>query len=254
MGAPTLAPMARSARIRRLAGFDAAVHVLPGPPGARAFVLVHGIGVSARTFLPVALTLARYGTVYAIDLPGYGASPRPPRDAALAEHGAVVAEFVRSRGLVRPVLVGHSMGAQIVTQLAVDDPALTDRLVLIGTTMPPRLRTVPRAIAALIADVPREPPHLGLIVTVDYLLRCGIPYFIQQLPELIEDAIEDRLPDVHAKTLVIAGENDPIAGNGWSQFVADRLADGRFVEVAGAHGTMYSDPDRLARLIVEHSR
>lgn len=200
------------------------------------------------------MQLSRHGTVYAIDLPGYGAAPRPPRDASLAEHGAVVAEFVRSWGLQNPVLVGHSMGAQIVTQLAVDVPELTDRLVLIGTTMPPRLRTVARAIAALVADVPREPPHLGLIVTVDYLIRCGIPYFIQQLPELIDDAIEERLADVRAKTLVIAGENDPIAGGDWSRFVADTLADGRFVEVAGAHGAMFSDPQRIARLIVEHAR
>lgn len=246
--------MARSARIQSIAGFDAAVHVLPGPQDARAFVLVHGIGVSARTFLPVARELARHGTVYAIDLPGYGAAPRPPRDPSLAEHGAVVAEFVRSRGLVNPVLVGHSMGAQLLTRLVVDDPGLSDRLVLIGATMRPGLRTVPRAIGSLLADVPREPAHLALIVTVDYLLRCGIPYFVQQLPELIEDRIEDRLPSVRAKTLVIAGENDPIAGGDWSRFVAGRVPDGRFAEVAGAHGAMYSDPLRLARLIVEHSR
>lgn len=246
--------MARPARIQSIAGFDAAVHVIPGPRDARAFVLVHGIGVSARTFLPVALELARHGTVYAIDLPGYGAAPRPPRDPSLAEHGEVVAEFVRSRGLVNPVLVGHSMGAQLLTRLLVDDPGLSDRLVLIGATMRPRLRTVARAIASLLADVPREPLHLALVVTVDYLFRCGIPYFIQQLPELVDDAIEDRLPRVQAKTLVVAGENDPIAGGDWARFVASRVPDGRFVEVAGAHGAMYSDAGRLARLIAEHSR
>lgn len=246
--------MARSGRIRNVAGFDAAVHVIPGPRSGRPFVLVHGIGVSARTFLPVAVALARHGTVYAIDLPGYGAAPRPPRDPSLAEHGAVVTEFIRSRGLVNPVLVAHSMGAQIVTRLAVDNPALSDRLVLIGTTMPPHLRTIPRAIAALMADIPREPPHLGLIVMVDYLIRCGIPYFIQQLPELLEDAIEHRLGQVRAKTLVIAGERDPIAGGGWSRRVAELLGDGRFVEVAGAHGAMYSDPERIASLIIEHAR
>lgn len=246
--------MVTSARVRRLAGLDAAVHVRHGPRRGRPFVLVHGIGVSARYFTPLTVELSRHGTVWAIDLPGHGASPRPPKDPTLADHAAVVAELVASRGLANPVLVGHSMGTQIVTQLVVDNPQLTDRIVLMGTTMPPRLRTLASASAALLLDVSREPLHCNLTVMVDYFFRCGIPYYVRQLPQLLDDAIEERLPDVRAKALVIVGERDPIAGSGWSVEVASRMPHAHVAEVGGAHVVMFSDPVRVAELIVEHAR
>lgn len=245
--------MGRPTRVRSLAGFEAAVHVRTGPK-ARPFVLVHGIGVSSRYFTPLAVELAKHGTVYAIDLPGYGSSPTPPRNPELADHAAVVAELVRTRELVNPVLVGHSMGTQIVTQMAVDDPGLTDRLVLIGTTLAPRLRTLARASASLLVDMLREPPHSNLIVGVDYFFRCGVPYYLRQLPLLLTDSIEDRLGHVRAKTLVIAGDHDPIAGDGWSRRVAGAIPDAAFHEVEGPHVVMFTDPVGTAELIVAHAR
>ncbi|MHA6513858.1 alpha/beta fold hydrolase [Tessaracoccus sp. Z1128] len=41
------------------------------------FVLIHGIGVSARSYGPTAVELANHGDVHLIDLAGYGRSPRP---------------------------------------------------------------------------------------------------------------------------------------------------------------------------------
>lgn len=246
--------MARRRPFRKLAGLDVDLHVIKGPPNVRPFVLVHGIGVSSRYFGPMAKELSKHGTVYAVDLPGYGTAPDPRRDVELADHGAVISELVRELGLVNPVLVGHSMGTQIVTQLAVDDPTLTDRLVLMGTTMPPHLRTVPRASFALFKDILREPAHCNLVVMVDYFFRCGIPYYLRQLPKLLDDRIEDRLGDIRAKTLVIAGDRDPIAGDGWSLRVANTIPDGSFAEVEGAHVVMFTDPARVAALIADHSR
>src|SRR4051812_20700615 len=56
------------------------------------FVLVHGIGVSSRYFQPAAAELAKLGTVYVVDLPGYGAAPNPRRDVSIKDHAAVLGQ------------------------------------------------------------------------------------------------------------------------------------------------------------------
>ncbi|CAQ01899.1 alpha/beta fold hydrolase [Clavibacter sepedonicus] len=226
-----------------------------GPAGARpSFVLVHGIGVSSRYFHPVAAFLAGHGTVYAIDLPGYGESPRVRRDVTLDDHAAVVAEVIRMHGLVDPVVVGHSMGTQIVTRLAVDHPEVADRIVLIAPTLPPRTRGVVRAALALGVDTLREPLLANAVVLGDYFLRCGMRYYLRQLPHLIDDAVEERAPRIRARTLVIVGDRDAVVDRPFAQELAARIPRGTYRVARGPHVVMYTDPLGVARAIVEHAR
>lgn len=87
------------------------------------FVLVHGIGVSARSYGPTAVELAQHGDVHLIDLAGYGRSPRPDRDLTIEDHAGLVARYLEDKQLDHPVVVGHSMGTQVVAELAADHPA-----------------------------------------------------------------------------------------------------------------------------------
>src|ERR1700712_2558914 len=73
------------------------------PPGGRPLVLVHGIGASSRYFHPTAAELAKYATVFLVDLPGYGSAPNPRRDVAIADHAGVLARFLDDAGIVHPV-------------------------------------------------------------------------------------------------------------------------------------------------------
>jgi pimeloyl-ACP methyl ester carboxylesterase len=219
-----------------------------------AFVLVHGIGVSSRYFQPAAAELAQLGEVYLVDLPGFGAAPDPKRDVTIADHSRVLAAFLADADLHNPVIVGHSMGSQVVSRLAVDSPEVADHIVLMAPTMPPEARTFWRALVRLLHDGLREPIAVNAIVISDYLLRCGIPYFVRQLPNLLDDLIEERLPRVRSKTLVIRGNRDPIVLEPWAREVAALVPGGRFETVVGPHVVMFTDPVRVAQLIAEHAR
>ncbi|WP_157602057.1 alpha/beta fold hydrolase, partial [Promicromonospora kroppenstedtii] len=114
-----------------------AVGHVRAPRGARrAVVLVHGIGSSARAFGRLGDRLVAHCEVHALDLPGYGSTHRLHHDVTIAEHAAAVARYVRRHvlgaGLPVPVLVGHSMGAQVVGQLLADHPATARAAVLVG--------------------------------------------------------------------------------------------------------------------------
>ncbi|MDQ1552255.1 MAG: hypothetical protein QOD50_1677 [Actinomycetota bacterium] len=229
--------------------------VAGAPADGRPFVLVHGIGVSSRYFHPVAAELAKDATVYLVDLPGYGSAPNPRRDVTIREHARVLARYLEAEGIDRPILVGHSMGTQVVTQLVLDSAATTDRVVLLAPTMDPDARGFWHAAGRLIRDIiVAEPPAVNAIVSIDYFFRCGIPYFLRQTRHLLGDRIEDRLPLLEVAGLVIRGNSDGICPEPWTRRVADLLKHGSYAEVRGPHVIMFTDPPRVAALIANHAR
>jgi pimeloyl-ACP methyl ester carboxylesterase len=111
-----------------------------GPDAAPAtgpvFVLLHGIGSGAASWLPCALELARSvpgARVIAWNAPGYGksamlATTRPGAQA----YAARLHQLVRALGLGRFTLVGHSLGAMMAAAYSAAYPAALARLVLIS--------------------------------------------------------------------------------------------------------------------------
>src|SRR5512140_3471195 len=83
-------------------------------------VLIHGIGHRWQAWLPVLDRLAAHHDVVAIDLPGFGASPVPPRGTAHDMAAAVryLGEFFEAHGLDTPHVAGNSLGGGIALELA----------------------------------------------------------------------------------------------------------------------------------------
>ena len=224
------------------------------PEDAPTFVLVHGLGVSSRYFHPLAAELARSSHVYLVDLPGYGAAPDPKRDVTLGDHAAALAATLRSAGIGKPVLVGHSMGSNVVSIVAERHPDVTDRLVLLAPTLEPQLRSRGRAIRRLLADGLREPPRVFGIAVTDYLIRCGLPYMLRQLPHLLEDRIEERMGRLRARVLVVDGDRDPIVPNHWVHHLAEGAPEAESRIVRGPHVIMHTDPVGTARWMLAFAR
>jgi 2-succinyl-6-hydroxy-2,4-cyclohexadiene-1-carboxylate synthase len=90
-------------------------------------VLVHGFTQTERSWDRVAARLAQRHTVVTIDAPGHGESSGVRADvpAAAALLGAVGGPAT---------YVGYSMGGRLCLQLAVDQPDLVRRLVLVSAT------------------------------------------------------------------------------------------------------------------------
>lgn len=215
----------------------------------RAFVLVHGIGVSSRYFQPLAAELAQLGVVYLVDLPGFGAAPHPHRDVTIADHAAVLASLLRRLGPENPVIVGHSWGSQVVSMLASTHPKITDRIVLMAPTMEPSARRFLVATRNLLRDALREPPEVFGIAVTDYLIRCGVPYLFKQVPYMLADEIETRLAGLQARVLVVNGDRDPIVSPEWAVQLSEISERIEYREVHGPHVIMHTDPQMIAEHI-----
>jgi pimeloyl-ACP methyl ester carboxylesterase len=229
------------------------VRRFPGAGAGQAYVLVHGLGVSSRYFRPLAVELAKTGRVYLVELPGHGDAPNPRRDVPIDDHAAVLLAFLKAAELDDAVLVGHSMGAQVVARAAIREPDLASRIVLMAPTMAPDDRSFWRGLRRLLHDGLLEPPVVTWIVLTDYLVRAGPRYVLQQAPQMFGDHLEEYLPEVRSNVLVLIGDRDPIAEEPWGAQLASAAPRGILEVVHGPHVVMYSDPARVARHITEHA-
>lgn len=232
--------------VREMRVGDCAVTVRSTGTGGQPVVLVHGIGVSARYFQPLAAELARGGTVYAIELPGFGLSPSPGRPLSVPELGGIVQSVMRSLEITDAVLVGHSMGCQVAAETAARSPELVRKLVLLGPTVNDRERSVGKQALRLAQDTLREPPAVNWMVFTDYL-RSIVPY-LRTLKPMVNHRLEETLPKVSCPVVIMRGARDPIAPLDWLERLAATNPGACIAEVPGAaHVLMHPRPAETAR-------
>ncbi|HEY1404550.1 MAG TPA: alpha/beta fold hydrolase, partial [Pyrinomonadaceae bacterium] len=85
-------------------------------------VLVHGLVVSSLYMLPTAERLATFFRVFAPDMPGFGKSDKPLRALDVPELADALVAWMDAAGLVQPVLVGNSLGCQVIANVAARNP------------------------------------------------------------------------------------------------------------------------------------
>lgn len=81
-------------------------------------LLVHGLGAGWRSWSPILDDLAKSREVIAVDLPGFGETPRQNGEVSIATLTDSVADFIREQDLHGVSTAGQSMGGRIVLELA----------------------------------------------------------------------------------------------------------------------------------------
>ncbi|HEX8415715.1 MAG TPA: alpha/beta fold hydrolase [Sphingomicrobium sp.] len=84
----------------------------------RKLLLIHGLGGSWRSWNTILDRLSAERTVIAFDLPGHGATPADPDSGTFNGLVGSVERFIADNGLTGVDVVGSSMGARIVLELA----------------------------------------------------------------------------------------------------------------------------------------
>ncbi len=187
-------------------------------------LLLHGLGSRGEDWSPMIPSLAAAGFhVYAPDLLGYGRSAKPAVPYSIALEEKTVLDFMHATHLTRVDLAGWSMGGWVAAKIALDQPAMVDRLVLYDAAgiifIPSFARDafVPTDAAGLdhlLALLTPNPPHLpafAVRATLRRIKREGP--IIQQSMDSMEsgtDLLDTRLSAIQQPTLIMWGMSDTL--------------------------------------------
>lgn len=216
------------------------------------FVLLHGIGLSSTYMTPLAEELAEYGEVFIMDLPGAASLPPPEDPLSIAGFAALVDAAMRLNGIADPILVGHSMGAQIVVELMARRPEHFRRACLIGPPVNAAERNLPVVVFNYLKSAVFEDVELVRVATLSYLRSAG-HWVMKTLPTMMNYPIEGRMALVgdQARVMILHGEHDYLVPTEWANYLADQAAQATCVQIPGAaHSTIYSDDDDVAKAAV----
>jgi len=168
---------ARSPRCHRVTAADVGSFYLEaGQRGSRPVVLLHGLGATSSSFLPVLWDLASDHHVIAVDLPGFGESDKPLRRLRPAYLARWLVAFLDAVALPRASLVGNSMGGRVALEVGLRTPDRVDGLVLLAPSMAWRRY---RAAAGLVQVLRPELAAVPLPVLHRFVVRFVRSLFAQ---------------------------------------------------------------------------
>ena len=96
--------------------------VLAGDPAAEPLLMIHGLGGTKSSFLPIVPELAKRYRVIALDLPGFGSSAKPRGRYDAPWFARRVFTFMDQLDIDSAYLVGNSMGGRISMEMSMLDP------------------------------------------------------------------------------------------------------------------------------------
>ena len=218
-------------------------------------VLVHGIGMGRKVFADLSRRLEGDALVVSVDLPGYGDAPEPARTPAIERVADLVAAYLRHLGRGPVILLGHSMGTQVVTEVAVRHPETVARLVLVAPTVDRHHRKALTQLWRLGRDLFGESGKVLLLGAREYV-RAG-PHLRRKMKAMLVHRPEHSYPRIAAPTLVIRGEFDVVVPQAWTDEVVAAIPDATAFVVEGHHHetlirTAEPAADELRRWLAEH--
>ena len=163
----------------------------------------------------------------------------------------LVAAWMAATGLTGSTVVGHSVGAQTAAELAARHPGTVAKLVLVGPTVDRGARSAAAQLGRWLANAPAEPPSFNALAAYE-VAEMGPARMLRSFRHAVGHAVEDVVGDIRCPVLLVRGEGDRVAPEGWLRELQRRRPSSRVAVVSGgAHTIVYSHPVDLAGLILD---
>lgn len=217
-------------------------------------VLVHGIGMGQQYFGLLRKALLKHANVAAVDLPGFGSSPEPDASLSMPQLARLLGEAL-DKMLPDPVVaLGHSMGTQVVAELAVARPDLVSRVVLIAPTVNDDERSAWKQVVRLLQDLLNDPPIVAFLGMKMYA-KAGPRWFLKKFGTMLEHRLEDVAPRITQPTLVMRGEGDVVCPEPWVRSVSEMIPNATMRTAEGkGHEAMITGSKPVSELVEEFLR
>ena len=255
-----------------------------GPVDAPPVLLLHGLGATNASMLPVLADLALDHRVIAPDLPGFGASQAPSSPYNPPWFAAWVEAFQSATGSRGAVLIGNSLGGRVAVEAGLMHPKSVRGLVLLTPSpafrrlrqlvplarfaspqwarlpMPMSHRLVVEGVRTMFSQ-PDRLPQPWYDAAADEALRVlrspahRVAFFSAARQIYLEDAYGrngfwHRLPGLLPPALFLWGDRDRLVPSSFAHHVANALPDaGQVVLEDCGHVPQFEHPAETMSMV-----
>ncbi len=241
-------------------------------------LFIPGLGADVLCWDLQVPELSREFRVIRVDPRGAGQSPSPPGPYSLQEMADDAVEVLDHLQVRSAVVVGHSMGGGVAQCLASQHPERVAGLVLVGTAfrLEARALEVAQSWSAWLGEgLSRESFARGFLPWLFSRRFFENPRQVQQVTRLYVESpwpqparafasqlaacrdfdTRELLPGIRVPALVLTGSEDLVTPPDQGRALAERLPQGRFVELPGlAHACMGEGAPVFNRLVRDFVR
>ncbi len=157
-------------------------------------LLIQGLGYPSEMWFLQIPYLSRYFRTITFDNRGVGRSDKPDEEYSIGLMASDAAELLHVLRIEKAHVIGVSMGGYIAQEIALKQPDVVDRLVLLATTYGgPEYMEMTKDLWNEAAAFKNLPP--------DEMIRKGMalaaaPGFVHKHPDLIESSVRIRLKNL----------------------------------------------------------
>lgn len=218
-------------------------------------VLLHGAGGNHLVW-PAAVRHLAHTAVYALDLPGHGASPGPSSNE-ISAYSEIVRDFVDALELPWFLLAGHSMGGAVALDFALAYGYRLAAIAVIGGGA--RMRVAPAILEGVLQDFTATTAAITGYSYHAATAEAEKELYLQRLRKvdphvLYGDLVAchnfdvvDRLPALTVPALFICGREDRMTPPERSIYLHNHVAHSELLLVENAgHNVMLEHPDVVA--------
>lgn len=226
-----------------------------------AVLLLHGWGANFTLYRGIIDVLKPMRRVIALDMPGFGKTPEPPRPWCVDDYVDFVLHFTSSFGLERLSVVVHSFGGRVFFKLNARDglPFSIDRAVLIDSAGILPKKTVRQKISLKCYKLGRafmstKVMHFLYPDAVEDMRRKrgsadynnATPLMRATLVKVVNEDLESFIGQVKCPTLLIWGDLDTATPIGDAKRMEELIADAGLVVCEGAgHFSFAEQPAKV---------
>ena len=188
-------PNTLQSRLDNLKKEDIKLHAVIEGEG-EPLIMIHGFSSSSHTFSHLTKALSKEYKVYAIDLKGFGKSPKPRDDRySVYDQMLLVQDFIDEHGIKNPIMIGHSLGGGVILSLALTKSVDIKKMVLIDAAA--YRQNLPKLLRWL------QFPLLGklgfYLIPASYEIKEGYKYAFYDNDKIPKEGIKELTQNLQSK-------------------------------------------------------
>ena len=218
-------------------------------------LFLHGWRSEAAIWDNIIKKLSGDYNIYALDLPGFGASQTPQKAFYLQDYADIVDAFIKKFHLKNISLVGHSFGGRTVIKLTSNNPDYLNKIILVdsaGIRQNSSQRALKKVAAKILKPIFKLPflqnarqiiyKKLGAL---DYL---ATPQLQTTFVNIINEDLTPLLNKIVKSTLLIWGKEDKDTPLAQAKIMEQSVPSSKLVVLESAgHFSFLDKPDEFVK-------